>query len=249
MNLILDCTHGTRKASFAEGLLELLEEDALLSAVDRINDYLAKIGKALVPTRNENRLSTQLRSISANADGGNAASAHEHEQGHERDHAHEHEHHSVDEVFTIIESMHLPSKIEMDIFGVYDFLAKAEAKAHNVDLVDVHFHEVGNLDAISYITVSAIAMNEISPEIVSATPICTGFGFVDCAHGRLPIPAPATANILEGRPTFPGNEEGELTTPTGAALACYYAFGFIDDTAFARVKEDADGDILVAKVG
>lgn len=249
MNLILDCTHGTRKASFAEGLLELLGDDTLLSVVDRINDYLAKIGKALVLARNESRLSTQLRSTSVNADAGNAVDDHEHEQEHEHDHGHEHEHHSVDEVFTIIESMHLPSKIETDIFGVYDLLAKAEAKAHNVDLVDVHFHEVGNLDAISYITVSAIAMNEISPEIVSATSICTGFGFVDCAHGRLPIPAPATANILEGRPTFPGNEEGELTTPTGVALACYYAFGFIDDTAFERVKEDADGDILVAKVG
>src|SRR5690606_20124694 len=97
-------------------------------------------------------------------------------------------------------------------------LAEAEAKVHGTTVQKVHFHEVGAVDSIADIVGSAIAWDLLGVERVVSSPIPTGAGFVEIAHGRCAIPAPATAELLKGLPLAPSSVEGELTTPTGAAI-------------------------------
>ncbi len=161
---------------------------------------------------------------------------HHHDQGD----AHHH-HHSLQEVQEAICASGVTPRAQVYAQGVYDLLAQAEAKAHGVSVADVHFHEVGSAEAVGFVLRACAAMDALEPQRILATPVCTGFGQVDCAHGRLPIPAPATANVLEGVPAFAGPEEGELTTPTGAALVVYFAEEFMDEAA---AKAQADVTML-----
>lgn len=105
-------------------------------------------------------------------------------------------------------------------------LADAEAKAHGKPVDQVHFHEVGNMDAVADIVGACLLMEKLAPERVVVSPIRTGYGFVRCAHGVLPVPAPAAANLLRGMPIFAGDIQGEMCTPTGAALLKHFATEF-----------------------
>lgn len=151
-----------------------------------------------------------------------------------------HHHHSVEEVRAKIRAKGLSAEVQAAALGVYEVLAQAEAKAHGVPVAEVHFHEVGSDEAIAWVCIACASMAAIAPDTVIASPVCTGFGTVDCAHGTLPIPAPATANALEGAPTYPGAMEGELTTPTGAALVAHFA---------DRFSEDIPAGAMIAEVG
>ena len=110
--------------------------------------------------------------------------------------------------------------------AVYDEIARAEAKAHGCPVSDVHFHEVGALDAVADVTGVCYAMYLIGAEKILVSPVHVGSGTVRCAHGIMPVPAPATANILEGVPVYGGSVKGELCTPTGAALLKHFADSF-----------------------
>ena len=106
--------------------------------------------------------------------------------------------------------------------------ALAESKAHGVPVTDVHFHEVGTMDAIADVTAVCLLMDRIKPQKTAASPVNVGGGTVRCAHGIIPVPAPATANILEGIPSYSGDIKSELCTPTGAALLKYFVEEFTD---------------------
>lgn len=150
----------------------------------------------------------------------------DHDHHHDHDHNHGHHHHStLGSVSEIIRSMDLDDKVKADAIGVYEILAQAEAQAHNMPVDQVHFHEVGSLDAIYDIVGVSLLINSLGLEKILASPIHLGSGFVKCAHGLMPVPAPATANILKGVPVYQGSIQGELCTPTGAALLKY----FVDD--------------------
>lgn len=97
-------------------------------------------------------------------------------------------------------------------------LGEAEAEMHGIPLEEVHFHEVGGEDAMVDIVGAALLIDKLSPSAVYCTPVCVGSGFVKTAHGRLPVPAPATQRLLQGIPTFPGPVSKEMTTPTGAVI-------------------------------
>lgn len=151
-----------------------------------------------------------------------------------------HHHHSVQEVHAAIDAAPVSEAVKQDARGVYAIIAAAEAKAHGTDVEHVHFHEVGDADAIAHVLAACDALAHLVFDEVCATPVCTGYGFVTCAHGTLSIPAPATANILVEVPTVSGSQEGELTTPTGAALVVYYAQRFIDAEA-----ENIEADLTI----
>ena len=106
---------------------------------------------------------------------------------------------------------------------MYRIIAEAEGAVHGKPAGEVHFHEVGTMDAVADVTAVCMLMREIAPEEIIASPVATGYGSVRCAHGVLPVPAPATALILRGVPAYAGDIEGELCTPTGAALVKYFA--------------------------
>ena len=128
----------------------------------------------------------------------------------------------------IVGHLDVPEKVKEDVLAVYGLIAQAESRAHGVPVEQIHFHEVGSLDAVADITAVCMLMAELAPEQVVVSPVHVGSGKVRCAHGVLPVPAPATAYILEDVPIYGGKIQGELCTPTGAALLKHFATRFGD---------------------
>lgn len=154
--------------------------------------------------------------------------AHSH-LGEHHTHSHLGEHHTHRDYPTIladIQSLPLPDKVKADAASVYALLGNAEAKVHQTALSQIHFHEVGSLDALADVVGCCYLFYLIAPEEVLCSPVHVGNGFVKCAHGVLPIPAPATAELLKGIPSYTGAVSGELCTPTGAALLRYFSAHF-----------------------
>ena len=157
---------------------------------------------------------------------------HEHHHDHDHHHEeHEHEHHShhhssMKDIEDIIDSLDIPDNVKKDVKSVYALIAEAESNAHKVPVSDIHFHEVGTMDAIADIVGVCLLINELSPEKIVASNINVGGGHVHCAHGILPVPAPATAYILRDIPIYSGHIQSELCTPTGAALLKHFVTSF-----------------------
>lgn len=126
----------------------------------------------------------------------------------------------------IISNAALPEKVRGDALNVYSLIAAAESKVHGVPVEKVHFHEVGAMDAAADICGVCLLLFRTAPEKILASPVHVGSGRVRCAHGILPVPAPAAAELLKGIPIYGGAVRGELCTPTGAALLRYFADGF-----------------------
>ena len=152
---------------------------------------------------------------------------HDHEHEHEHHHDHEHHHSGLHDVEHLVrDHLALPGKVREDVLAVYGLIAQAESHVHGVPVPEIHFHEVGTLDAVADVTAVCLAMAELAPDEVVCSPVCVGFGQVKCAHGILPVPAPATAYILKDVPIYGGQIQGELCTPTGAALLKHFATSF-----------------------
>lgn len=140
----------------------------------------------------------------------------------------EHAHRHFSDIRKIIEDSALEDVVKNTAVRIFERVAEAEGKVHGVAPEHVHFHEVGAVDSIVDIVGAAICYHSVAPDAVYASAVNVGTGFVKCAHGILPVPAPATAEILAGTklPVYAKAAEGECTTPTGAAilaeLATYY---------------------------
>ncbi len=161
---------------------------------------------------------------------------HDHDHGHEHHHDHDHGHHhhaSVADIVSIIDGLDVSAKVKADAKAVYDLIAEAESKVHGHPVSEIHFHEVGTMDAVADVVGVCLLMEEIGAESVIASPVHVGSGHVHCAHGILPVPAPATALILSGIPTYGGQVRGELCTPTGAALLKHFVSRFGDRPVMA----------------
>ncbi len=153
---------------------------------------------------------------------------HHHEHAHDHDHGHKHEQHedkhnhhehrNLSAITTIIENSSLSASVKEETLKVFYEIAVAEAKVHGKTIDEVHFHEVGAIDTIIDIVGCVLALDYLKIEKIYVSPITTGKGFVKCAHGLMPVPAPATAEILKGMAFKTGNISKEQTTPTGAAL-------------------------------
>lgn len=153
----------------------------------------------------------------------------DHGHQHHHDHAHGDGHHhnsGLGEICQLIEGLDLPDKVKVDARAVYEIIAGAESRVHGKTVDQIHFHEVGTLDAVADVVGNCLLMDLIKPDQVVASPVHVGSGTVKCAHGVLPVPAPATALILQGVPIYGGEIKGELCTPTGAALLKYFISSF-----------------------
>jgi uncharacterized protein (TIGR00299 family) protein len=137
-------------------------------------------------------------------------------------------HRHLADIVKIIEAAELSESVKTRSIAVFTKLAEAEAKVHGTTVEKIHFHEVGGVDAIIDIVGTVFGLEQLGIEKVVAGNIRTGFGFVECAHGTMPVPAPATAELLSGIPYVHGNIEKELLTPTGAALLATLCEGFGD---------------------
>jgi uncharacterized protein (TIGR00299 family) protein len=151
---------------------------------------------------------------------------HEHDHAHDHDHGHEHHHSRMQDITALLDALPVSARVRRDAAAVYALIADAESRAHGVPVTEIHFHEVGTMDAVADIVAVCMLMERLAPERVVVSPVHVGSGHVHCAHGVLPVPAPATADILRDVPIYSGDIRGELCTPTGAALLKHFADSF-----------------------
>jgi len=159
--------------------------------------------------------------------------SHNHEHHHEHEHSHDHSdscsrsrRYSYKEILELIQDLEVSERVKNDAVNVYSIIGKAEAHVHGTPLDEIHFHEVGSIDAVVDVIGCSLLMEMLEVTDVTASPIHVGFGMVRCEHGILPVPAPATAEILKDIPIYNGRIEGELCTPTGAALLRHFVSEF-----------------------
>jgi uncharacterized protein (TIGR00299 family) protein len=162
---------------------------------------------------------------------GGHAHGHEHNavpasQGHSHEtHTHSHER-SLTEIRALIQSAKLNGAVKALAIRAFEFLGQSEAKIHNVPVDEIHFHEVGAVDAIVDIVAASAGIHHLNVGAWYCSAINVGGGMVECAHGTFPVPAPATADLLRGLPTYSAHVQRELATPTGAALVRAIEPGF-----------------------
>lgn len=162
---------------------------------------------------------------------------HEHAHGHEHTHEDEHHHHTgLHEIEHLLSHLALPQAVRSDALAVYRRIAEAESKVHGSLVDQIHFHEVGTLDALADVVGVCLLMHLLAPDAVYASNVHVGCGQVRCAHGILPVPAPATALLLSGVPIYGGAIQGELCTPTGAALLTHFVTKFGELPAMRLLK-------------
>ncbi len=164
---------------------------------------------------------------------------------HGHDHGHTHDHAGMEDIASLISALPVSQSVKTNALAIYQLLAQAEAHVHGRPVEQVHFHEVGTMDAVADIVGVCLLMEELAPSLVTISPIHVGSGQVRCAHGILPVPAPATAYLLRGIPSYGGSIRGELCTPTGAAILRHFATEFgpmplmrVQSTGYGMGKKD-----------
>ena len=233
--LYLDCGMGAAGDMLGAALAELLPDDARDAFTSELNAAgIPGVHVSLDPSVKCGITGTHL-TVTVNGteekEGGHSHSHdhhhdHSHEHSHSHDHHHDHSHRSLHDIHHIIDDLKLPEAVRTDILAVYRLIAEAESKAHDKPVSKIHFHEVGTMDAIADIASVCLLLHKLAPDQIIASPIHVGSGQVKCAHGILPVPAPATAYILKDIPIYSGSIQGELCTPTGAALLKHFVTRF-----------------------
>lgn len=225
--IYLDCSMGAAGDMLMAALLELLpEKDTFLQKMQSLG--LPGLEISAVPSVKCGITGTHMRVLIHGEEEGHphehAVEAHAHshadapEAAHAHVHVHPHHHTDLNELTHRISHLNVSEAVRSDILAIYQSIADAESRVHGVPVEQIHFHEVGSLDALADVTGVCLLMELLAPEQVLASPVHVGIGQVRCAHGILPVPAPATALLLEGIPIYGGSIRGELCTPTGAAL-------------------------------
>ncbi|MBQ1410100.1 MAG: nickel pincer cofactor biosynthesis protein LarC [Oscillospiraceae bacterium] len=222
--LYFDCSMGAAGDMLTAALLELLPDKA--GFVQRLN----AIGIPGVQYRAETSVKCGISGthMAVTVDG---VEEHAHPHAHhETPDTHEHHHHAHSGMLGIAHlvqaHLDLPERVRHDVLAVYQLLAEAESKVHGVPVEEIHFHEVGSLDAVADVAAVCLLIHTLKPERILCSPIHVGCGQLQCAHGLMPVPAPATAELLRDVPIYGGTIQGELCTPTGAALLRYYVNEF-----------------------
>ena len=212
--LYLDCSMGAAGDMLCAALLELLPDpDAAIRDLNAIGIPHVVFEKTVSV-----KCGIAGTHLSVRVDG-------EEEHAHIHDHPH-HSHSDLASIETILAGLHVSDGVRSDALHVYRLIAEAESQVHGRPVADIHFHEVGTLDAIADVTAFCLLTERIKPDRIIASPVHVGSGTVRCAHGVLPVPAPATAYLLKDVPIYGGEIKGELCTPTGAALLRHFVTQF-----------------------
>lgn len=253
--LYLDCQMGAAGDMLSAALLDLLAEQRAMdgqrkeSQIRSLIEELNGLGIPQVHFLSENTkkcgiMGLHLKVLVDGVEEGTMYLEHPEDLGHNQTHSKEPDHrehqdhpHSrtLAEIRQIIQDMTISPRVRDRVCQVYDRLAAAESKAHGLPVAEVHFHEVGMLDAIADISAACYLLDVLDVDQVLSSPVRTGFGHVHAAHGIMDIPAPATAYLLEGIPHFSGEIEGEMCTPTGAALLGELVDRFVDQVQSREV--------------
>ena len=225
--LYLDCGMGAAGDMLAAALLELVpDKDGFLEKMNRLGLPGVTVSAEKAVKCGITGTHFRVEVLGTEEDEHLHDHAHEHTHEHTHEHSHDHTHSGMEEIEHIIGHLPIPTMVKLDVLAVYRLIAEAESQAHGVPVTQIHFHEVGTLDAVADITAVCLLMHELDPDRIVASPVHVGSGSVRCAHGILPVPAPATAYLLRGIPTYGGSVPGELCTPTGAALLKHFVTEF-----------------------
>ena len=222
--LYLDCGMGAAGDMLSSALFELIDNKK--EFLENIN--LAGIPSVIVTAENSVKCGisgTHLRVKINGEEEGKSCSYHS-----------SHHHNSLTDIEHIINHLSMSEKVKKNVMAVYKMIAFAESKVHNAPVSEIHFHEVGALDAIADIAMFCMLVDLIGADKIVASPVNVGSGKVVCAHGILPVPAPATAEILKGVSAYSNGVDGELCTPTGAALLKFFVNYFSDMPCMAVDK-------------
>ena len=262
--LYLECSMGAAGDMLSAALYELLDDKE--GFINKINNAgIPKVTVNAEPMTKCGILGTHMNVLVDGVSEGEEhhhEHHHDHEHEHEHEHAHEHAHEHTDSAHTeehhhehhhsslkdiegVIDALNVPENVKTDAKNVYAMIAEAESNAHGKPVSEIHFHEVGTMDAIADITMVCMLIDELKADKIVASEIHVGSGHVHCAHGILPVPAPATAYLLRGIPFTSGHIKVELCTPTGAALIKYFASQFgempvmtVDKIGYGMGKKD-----------
>lgn len=283
--LYLDCGMGAAGDMLQSALISLLSEEQQNAFIDEINNIGIK--GIVEELADDVKCGITCKHVSVRVNGQEEISEdvvekHEHEHHHDQEHHHDHdhvhhhdhehhdhgheEHHhehghhhhaSMDEIVHNICHLNISEKVKENVISVYEMIAQAEAKVHGKSVSEVHFHEVGMMDALADITGVSLLLEKLNVDKIICSPINVGYGKVKCAHGILPVPAPATSEIIKGIPVYAGRFEGEMCTPTGAALLKYFTDEFstmpvmkIEKTGYGSGNKDFDAaNVIRAVVG
>lgn len=219
--LYLECAMGAAGDMLMGALYELYpEKEEFLRVMNRL---LPGVSVKAEPVCRQGVAGTHMR-----------VTVHGQEEGYVAAHGHNssapdspsHAHRSLSEVQSILDGLPLPETVRRRAGDIYGRIAQAEGLAHGVPVGEVHFHEVGMMDAIADVAGVCYLMEKLAPARVVVSSVHVGGGTVSTAHGVLPVPAPATQRLLEGIPISSGPVDGELCTPTGAALLAGFATSF-----------------------
>ena len=200
--LYIECNMGVAGDMLSAALLDTLSDNDRKTITDRLNSLLPDVSVTLSKVK-KNKISASKLDVSITECG--------------------HHHTDIAEIYGIINGFDLPDNVKENAKKVYSLIANAESKVHGTQVADVHLHEVGAKDAIIDVTAFCYILDYINIEKVHCSSIVTGYGSIKTQHGILSVPAPATAELLKGMQIISGDIEGELTTPTGAAIVKYFA--------------------------
>lgn len=213
--LYLDCSMGAAGDMLAAALLEVTDNP------EAVLEELNTMGLPGVTFAREDSVKCGVRGTRF------AVTVHGQEESeHMHEHVQEHTHGAMHTIGQLVNGLALPEQVKRHVLAVYDRLAQAESHVHGVPVMQIHFHELGTLDAVADISAVCLLLWHLAPDEIVVSPVHVGSGQVRCAHGVLPVPAPATAYLLRGVPIYGGAVQGELCTPTGAALLTQFASHF-----------------------
>lgn len=214
--LYLDCGMGASGDMLSSALFEL---------IDNKKEFLENINSAGIPSV----IVTAENSVKCGISGTHLrVKINGEEEGKSCSYHSSYHHNSLADIEHIINHLSMSEKVKKNVMAVYKMIAFAESKVHNAPVSEIHFHEVGALDAIADIAMFCMLVDLIGADKIVASPVNVGSGKVACAHGILPVPAPATAEILKGISAYSNGIDGELCTPTGAALLKFFVNYFSD---------------------
>lgn len=224
--LYLECNMGAAGDMLAGALLDLLDENEQNEVIHQLNS----LGLEGVTVSLEDSIKCGIagKHFRVIVNGEEEKSHDDHDDHHDHHDEHHHHHHaSMESIQQTVSSFPIAEEVKQNVMDVYGKIAEAESHAHQMQVSEIHFHEVGMKDAIIDITAVCLLMQRIAAGQIIASPINTGWGEVRCMHGIVPVPAPATEYLLRGAPTYSKEKfRGELCTPTGAALLKTFADSF-----------------------
>ena len=228
--LYIECKMGAAGDMLTAALLELVDDkDEALNELNKIG-----IPGVAYTASSAEKCDITGTHVTVTINGVEEEIEHSHHDG---DHEHHHHsHNSLADISHIIEHLAVNDSVKSHAIAIYTSIAEAESAVHGEPVSEIHFHEVGTMDAIADVIAVCYLIDKLQVENIIVSPINVGSGTVKCAHGILPVPAPATALLLRGLPTYSGTVESELCTPTGAAILAHFGREFKSMPTMATEK-------------